>query len=105
MTIDEIRLLVISADENARHHWTSSDAKEYTIWSEYARSSFTANGLHSEGWKFQIDRFTTLDDDPIVARIISALDAAEAVSYTHLVDYEGTPKSGGLIHHIFDCEG
>lgn len=105
MTIHEIKSMVISADENAQHYWTSTHGRDYTVWKEYRMLPILTDDVHDEHWAFQIDRFTAVEDDPIAERIRAVLDASPGVSYAYLVDFEGTPESGGLIHHIFDCQG
>lgn len=105
MTVHEIRALIISADPDARHYWTSAGTRDYTVWREYELMPQTADDTHAEQWRFQIDRFTTVEFDEVAQRIRDVLDAAPGVAYSYMVDYEGTPESGGLIHHIFDCQG
>ena len=105
MTVQDIKALVIGADPDARHYWTESRNACFTVWREYRQLPYTANDKHVEAWQFQIDRFTDTEFDPVVDAIRSALDNAPGVAYSYIVDYEGTPKSGGLIHHIFDCQG
>lgn len=105
MTVREIRNLVISADENAQHYWTSRQSADYTVWREYRLLPHTSDDVHAEQWAFQIDRFCRAEFDPVAEQIRAVLDAAPGVSYSYQVDFEGTPESGGLIHHIFDCQG
>lgn len=103
MTTDDIRALVIAIDPNAGHYdsaYRNTDA--YTVWQELQRTGLMADNARAcKSWRFQIDRFTKQEADPIAAQLESALDAAPAITYDYLVDYE---PDTGYIHHIFDCE-
>lgn len=105
MTVRDIRNLIISADENAQHYWTSKPGADFTVWREYSLLPHTSDDLHAERWAFQIDRFAAVEFDDTAERIRAVLDAAPGVSYSYRVDFEGTPEKRGLIHHIFDCQG
>lgn len=105
MTLDQIKALVVQADPDAQHYWSSSTARNYTTWREYNQLDLIVDDKHVEGWQFQIDRFTMLEHDPVVDVIRQLLNGTPEVSYQYLVDFEGLPNAGGLIHHIFDCQG
>lgn len=105
MTLEEVKTLIVSADPTAKHYYADTREAAYTVWREYSMLPDTADDVHVEGWRFQIDRYTTEEYDEVARRIRETLDACGAVSYQYLVDYEGTPTLGGLIHHIFDCMG
>lgn len=105
MTVREIRNMIIKADPDAQHYWSSQRTPRYTVWREYDMLPLVADDLHQEAWKFQIDRYTDIEFDPVAEAIRAALDAAPDVAYHYAVDFEGTPGEGGLIHHIFDCQG
>ena len=103
MNLDAIRALVISVDPAAGHYesaWQGTDA--FTVWYELQRAGLRADNIRPEkSWRFQIDRFTKTENDPIAAQLEAALDACPFVAYDYLVDYE---PDTGYIHHIFDCE-
>lgn len=103
MTLEDIRALVLSADPQAMRYESADDSADgYTVWHEYQRLPAMSDDSHDEGWKFQIDRFTTIEDDPVAAAIYAALDQDERVAFEYLIDYEEDTRT---IHHIFDCEG
>lgn len=102
MTVQQIAALVGSADPAARHYYNPHDGENYTRWQEYERIGQAGDDDWGEGWKFQIDRYTKQEYDPIAADIEAALKKSVGVTYTYLVDYE---QDSGYIHHIFDCEG
>lgn len=103
MTLDDIRTLVISVDPNAGHYESAyRGGDSYTVWYEVQRAGLMAdNKRPCKSWRFQIDRFTKDENDPIAAQLEAALEACPFVSYDYLVDYE---RDTGYIHHIFDCE-
>lgn len=104
MTLEQIKTLVISVDPNAGHYesaFQGSDA--YTVWFEVQRSGmFADNRRPDKSWRFQIDRFTKVENDPIAEALENALEAAPGIVYDYVIDYE--PETG-YIHHIFDCQG
>lgn len=105
MNVREIRNLVIKADINAQHYWSSQTSKGFTVWREYEMLPITADDQHEEKWRFQIDRFAETEFDEIAEAIRSVLDDTTGVTYSYQVDFEGKPDERGLIHHIFDCQG
>lgn len=105
MTLDEIRNLVIRCDQTAEHYWSSSKDKAYTVWREYNRLPAYGDNQNQEFWRFQIDRFTEIENDPVAAQILDTLSHTEGVAFEYHVDFEGQMGRGGLIHHIFDCQG
>lgn len=103
MTFDEIRALVVSVDPSAGHYESAHrPGQSYTVWQEIQRAGLRAdNVMPCKSWRFQIDRYTKREDDPVPGRMEAALDACPAVAYDYQAAYE--PDSG-YIHHIFDCE-
>lgn len=100
MTLDDVRAIVLACDPEAKHY--RSEARgNYTTWQEYERLPYTSDGVNERGWRFQIDRFTKLEDDPVAAQIEDRLSGMDNVAYSYMVDHE--PETG-FIHHIFDCE-
>lgn len=101
MTREEIAELVLTADPYALRY-ESDKSGNYTTWHEYRRLEIMGDDVHSQGWAFQVDRFTKDENDEIADIVFSILDNDERVSVIHEIDYE---KQTGYIHHIFDCEG
>lgn len=104
MTLDQIKTLVISVDPTAGHYESAHQGTDaYTVWFEVQRSGmFADNRRPDKSWRFQIDRFTRDENDPIAQALEAALEAAPGVAYDYLVDYEPETR---YIHHIFDCQG
>ena len=104
MTLDYIRELVVSVDENAGHYesaYNESDA--FTVWHEIQERTLPGDNTRAETIiMFQIDRYTKEEDDEIAAAIKQALTDDERIGFDYLVDYD---RPSGYIHHIFDCEG
>ena len=101
MTVREIAVLVGQMDPEAKHYETASDGANYTTWKEYEYIGQPADDEYGDGWKFQIDRFTREEFDPIADTIKTTLKQTPGVAFSYLVDYE---QDSGYIHHIFDCE-
>lgn len=104
MTLEQIKTLVISVDPAAAHYESAHRGTDaYTVWFEVQRTGmFADNHRPDKSWRFQIDRFTKTENDPVAEALEAALDAAPGVIYDYLVDYE---PDTGYIHHIFDCQG
>lgn len=102
MTVREIQALVASVDPAARHYTNPHDGTDYTVWMEYMRTGLSGDDAHEKGWKFEIDRFTKQEYDPVAEAIETALTADPRVAFTYNVDYE---QDTGYIRHLFDCVG
>lgn len=103
MTLDDIRALVISVDRFAGHYQSAHrPGASYTVWQEIRRAGLRAdNTMPDKSWRFQIDRYTKDEFDPVAPALEAALDADPRVAFDYQVAFE--PQSG-YIHHIFDCE-
>ena len=103
MTTADIQALVVAVDPNAAHYESAHrDGEPYTVWQAKRTLSFMGDGKHLGAMKFQIDRFTKTENDPIAASLYAVLEARDDVAFEYLTDYE---PDTGYIHHIFDCEG
>lgn len=102
MTLTEIRNLLIQADPDIRHYFSTEENRDYTWWEETDILPFTADGVHVEGWVFYVHRFTRQADDPIVAALFALLDANPRTTVSHTQDYDPVSEYS---HHIFRCEG
>jgi hypothetical protein len=102
MTVQEIKTLVTAADPGAKHYESAKDGSNYTVWMEYERTGMPGDDIHEEGWKFQIDRYTKQEYDPVAEAIEQALKDQPGLAFTYMVEYERDTR---YIHHIFDCEG
>ena len=101
MTVRGIQTLVVSADQYAKHYESSDKGDNYTRWQEYEYIGQPADDEYGDGWKFQIDRFTKVEYDPVADEIKRVLKTTPGVAFSYMVDYE---QDSGYIHHIFDCE-
>ena len=103
MTLSEIQALVVAVDNKAGHYESASkNSTGYTVWYEYRRLALMRDDEHAEGWRFQIDRFTKVENDTVAAALFAALEADDRVAFEYRVDYEPDTR---WIHHIYDCEG
>lgn len=102
MTVEEIKAFIVSIDPDAQHYNSVVRSDNYTAWSEYELSDFMADNAHEGGYRFQIDRFTKSESDPMVKQIMDALENADYIAFSYTVLQE---PDTGYIHHIFDCEG
>lgn len=102
MTLSEIRDLLVSVDPEIRHFFSREEKKNYSYWEETEPLSLVADGVHDEGWRFYVHRFTRDEFDPVPQMLYQTLDADPRTAVIHRKTYE--PDSG-YIHHIFECEG
>lgn len=100
ITLAQVKAIVLEGDPAAKHYFHTARGN-YTTWHEYMRLPETSDDVHGGGWRFQIDRFTKDEDDPVAAQIESVLSEHPNVAYSYQVDFETDTE---YIHHIFDCE-
>ena len=94
MTLQEFRDILLAADPQASHY-KSMQTPNYTVWREFGKRA-----IPEQTWKIQVDRYTKIEYDPVVALITTALNIDD-IAYEYLCDFE---KDTGYIHHIWDCE-
>ena len=102
MEVRDIKELVATVDPEARHYTNTKDGTDYTVWMEYERTGLMADDARGTGWKFEIDRFTKTEYDPIAEALEKLLTETEGITFTYMVEYEQDTK---YIRHLFDCEG
>ena len=107
MTVQDIRDLLMTVDENAKHYDATADIKEhrdFTVWMEYEAITFYADDGEAEtGWLFEVNRFTQQEYDEIADQLHRLLANDEHVTLNyHRVEYS---QEAGYIRHIFDCRG
>jgi len=101
MQLSEFKALLLTADSTAQKH-KSTLTGNYTVWKAYERIGVNSdNRLSDSGWKVQVDRFTTIDPDPVVALIDASMSGSDEIAVNYLIDYE---QDTGYIHHIWDLE-
>lgn len=106
MTVQEIRDVIQQADPDAWHYDATAAMQErldFTVWMEYQRTGLEADDALAEcGWRFEVDRYTKTDYDPMAEAIEAALRQADNII---LRDYRVMYDVGtGYIRHVFDCE-
>jgi len=104
LSLANFKATLLTADPNARK-FRGDSTGNYTVWTPVRIVSVSSDDApDDEYWIVQVDRFTRLDEDPIVAAIYDALKAAR-IPFEYLIDVE--PEKGesgtGYIHHIYDC--
>lgn len=102
MKVRDIQALVVSADPEAKHYTNPHDGTNYTVWMEYQRIGISSDDESGGGWRFQVDRWTKTEYDPVAEAIEQTLKNDPGVAFTYMVNYE---QDSGYIRHMFDCEG
>lgn len=102
MTVEDIKKLVLSADESAKHYVADKKGDSFTIWAETNRLALAADDRHDMGWAFQIVHYTKGEERKTADAIEQALIDHPGVAYRYYVSYE---RSSGYVRHIFECEG
>lgn len=104
MTVNEFRAIAIRCDPYITHHLGQKTDGAYTTWHEFHRIPLGGDNREArEAWRFQVDRFTRDEDDPMVSQIYGVLDADPRLTRPdHRVQYE---RETGYIHHIFQVQG
>lgn len=101
MTLKEIAAFLTEADPLISHYESMDKQGDYTFWEETRPLSFMADGVHQEGWRFYVHRYTREEEDPIAAALMTDMDTSDRITVEHEVDY--IPEKD-MIHHIFACE-
>lgn len=107
MIVTEIRDLILTVDSQAKHYDATAEIaarKDFTVWMEYERIPFFADdGAAEMGWRFEVNRFTRTEYDPVAEALEQLLYNTDGVTCSsYRVEYS---QQAGYIRHIFDCEG
>ena len=105
MTLNEIKELLVSADQDIKHYFSAESADAYSFWEETQRLPFVGDDHHPDGdqaWRFYVHRFTRTEGDAVALRIFETLDNDVRTAVRWIIDFE---NDTGYIHHIFECEG
>ena len=104
MTIQEIKDLLVAVDPDIQRydHDRKGTGEPYTVWREIRPLGAYGDGGEEGTVRFQVDRFTTEEDEPMAAALKAALESQDDIGVEYLVDYE---KDTEIIHHIYVCEG
>lgn len=98
MSEEQIRDMLLEADPDIDHYHSDSKG-DYTIWQEYEESNLHGDD-EAQGWKFQVERWTRQEFDPIAKKIRAVLKKY-CIPNIHQVEYD---SETGYIRHLFDCE-
>lgn len=100
MTLSDFRTLIAHADPKATRYF-APETGNCTVWAEYERLGlYSGNALTESGWKVRVDRYTALEDDPMVETLMKALDNDEITAqYTVACD-----PASRTIRHTWLCE-
>lgn len=106
MTTQEIRDIINQADPDAKHYDATAaleNHQDFTVWMEYQRTGLEADdNLVESGWRFEVDRYTRTEYDPVAEAIEETLRAADGIIvHDYSVMYDMSSK---YIRHVFDCE-
>lgn len=103
MTVQEIQRILVAIDPDVHHYDCATDGSNFTVWMEYERIVLHADDGGAElGWKFEVDRFTKDEYDPVVELLEQALLTHDSITLmNHTVQYDQT---SGYIRHMLDCE-
>lgn len=101
MTLSEFKGWLTAIDPSATRYFQPKSGC-CTIWKEHEPRPLRADGKKAAVvWKIQIERYTTVEDDPIAAAIELAIENSDCIAASHQMDSD---PDEGMIRHIFDCE-
>jgi hypothetical protein len=73
LDLQEFKALLLTVDSKATHSKPGGE-ENYTVWQEYGNNSLYAEGERAESaLKVQIDRYTSIEYDPIAQSITDML--------------------------------
>lgn len=103
MTVQRIQDILAQIDPDIHHYECADDGSNFTVWMEYERLILDADDEGAElGWKFEVDRYTKDEYDPIAEQLEAALMAHTSITVKpQRVQYD---QASGYIRHQFDCE-
>lgn len=105
MTVKQLAEIILSADPDAKHYDATAAAnagRDFTVWMEYERIGLDADdGYAEKGWRFEVDRYTKTEFDPVADDIEDVLSTTDGVTCGHRVQYNAQT---GYIRHIFEGE-
>lgn len=102
MTLKEIAAFLTDIDPDISHYESMEKRDPYSFWRETRPLSFMADGVHQEGWRFYVHRYSREEEDPVAAALWAALEQSDRFTVSYEKDY--IPEKD-MIHHIFECEG
>lgn len=103
MTVQQIQKILVSIDPQIHHYECAVDGSNFTVWMEYERVVLPADDEDAEmGWRFEVDRFTKDEYDPIAEKLEKLLmNHPSITAKPQRVQYD---QASGYIRHQFDCE-
>lgn len=99
MTLLDFKAIVLRADPKSTKRFGAGKGN-YTVWTPGAIDRVMSDDENDEKvQRIYVDRYTKIDDDPIVQAIWDELEKA-FISFEYEQDTETDTK---IIHHIFTC--
>ena len=101
MKLSDFRSLIVSIDPKATRYF-APETGPCTVWAEYERMGLYGDNIPAEsGWKVRVDRYTTLEDDPVVEMLTQGLDNDEVTIMSYTVECDPASR---IIRHTWLCE-
>jgi len=106
VTTKDIRDVISIGDPDAKHYDATAalqNHRDFTVWMEYQRTGLEADDrLAESGWRFEVDRYTRTEYDPVAEALEGALRNADSIIvHDYRVMFDMDTK---YIRHVFDCE-
>ena len=99
--LDKIKALILTVDPDALRYFGRGEGN-YTVFAEYELDGLHGGNTYSENkWRVLIERFTTIQDDPIVLAMMDALEGSDDVAFKYSLRRNNDQE---LIYHAWDCE-
>lgn len=99
LSLETFMDVILSADADAKKY-KHDETGNYTTWTPKQRVTLWSDGeIEDEYWPVEVERFTRLDPDPIVAAIETKLNEA-GIAFAYQVDYD---RDTEYLQHTFTC--
>jgi len=99
LSLEPFKTIITTADANAKKY-KGDDTGNYTTWTPKDLKRLWSEGeIEDEYWLVDVERWTLIDPDPIVAAIETALKTA-GIPFTYQVEYD---RDTEYLQHIFSC--
>lgn len=99
MTLNEFGALLAGVYPKTYHYTTSKQKGNYVVWQEYAARRQTGGPLLVR--HIQVDLYTRNELDPVVDKLMVALEGAGVYHEEPEVTYD---PDTGYIRHLVECE-
>lgn len=99
MTLDELGALLAGVHPKSYHYTAGKQTGSYVVWQEYAARRQTGGPLLAVN--VQVDLYTRKELDPMVDRLLQALEGAGVYHQEPEVGYD---PDTGYLRHTIECE-